>query len=221
MPIPAKIYFNINMDISSIRLNNLLTLKKRYRTQAELAEAVNTDPAYISQILGRKKRGTEGARNIGNDFARKIEDRLNLPYGWRDQTHDIDSKSQSASGKVPLVSWEIVGVLNPKLMQDENEWIKTSGAHGPHAFALQIEGDSNAPDFTPGTVIIVDPDLRAKPGNFVVAKLGKILTMRELVKDGTEYALKPVNPRYPVHALSDGEIIGIVCEAISIRRLVD
>ena len=91
------------MDISEIRRSNLHTLVLRYGGQAKLGELIDTDPAYISQILSPRTRA-----NMGNRFARKVEDMLNLERGWMDQPHETDAAINEPSatyrhgaGRVP------------------------------------------------------------------------------------------------------------------------
>lgn len=75
------------MDVSEIRLRNLQNLARQYGSQRKLADAVDTSPAYISQILN-KILANGRPRSIGNDFARKIEQKLALGHGWMDTPHD-------------------------------------------------------------------------------------------------------------------------------------
>lgn len=74
------------MDTKSIRLNNLQTLIARHSTQSKFAEAVDTAPAYISQILSN-----DHPANLGSALARKIEKNLNLEHGWMDREHNTIS----------------------------------------------------------------------------------------------------------------------------------
>lgn len=74
------------MDVSEIRLQNLQSLARQYGSQRKLADAVDTSPAYISQILN-KILANGRPRSIGNDFARKIEQKLALSHGWMDTPH--------------------------------------------------------------------------------------------------------------------------------------
>ena len=84
-----------------------------------------------------------------------------------------------------------------------------------HTFALRVRGDSMTShsnnSFPDGSVVIVEPDLEAMHGDFVIAKneVGEI-TFKQLVKDSGAFYLKPLNPRYPIAALGSSEIIGVV-----------
>ncbi|WP_334190755.1 hypothetical protein [Noviherbaspirillum sp.] len=79
------------MSSSEIRLKNFLKLFNDFiaehpdlpqRGMLKLfAERLDLSDRYLSHIKCMRK-------NIGNNIARNIEERLNLPRGWMDQEHD-------------------------------------------------------------------------------------------------------------------------------------
>jgi SOS-response transcriptional repressor LexA len=89
-------------------------------------------------------------------------------------------------------------------------------------FALRIKGDSMEPRFSEGDVIIVDPDLRPHPGDYVVASTenGEEATFKKyrvvgMDRSGHEvFELVPLNSDYPV-LRSDAlglTVIGVMIE---------
>lgn len=76
------------IDSKSIRKRNLTALIELYGSQNALAEAVDTAPAYISQILSDKSKAS-----IGDALARKIEQKLGKPHGWMDVDHNAEAAS--------------------------------------------------------------------------------------------------------------------------------
>ena len=72
-----------------------------------------------------------------------------------------------------------------------------------HTYALRVHGDSMLGDggdsFPEGTILIVEPDLVAQPGDYVIVadKSGKT-TFKQFTSDGVELYLKPLNTRYPI-----------------------
>lgn len=77
---------------------------------------------------------------------------------------------------------------------------------GNYVFWLEIDGLSMMPDFNPGDLILVDPDIQLNPGNYVVAiKEGsKTVTFKKWRPRGfddnrSEYCeLVPSNPDFPL-----------------------
>jgi len=84
---------------------------------------------------------------------------------------------------------------------------------GAESFALLVLGDSMAPEFVEGEVIVVEPDGLARDGSFVVAQVGGEWTLRQLVADAGRWKLKALNAAYPESALDDlGAVRGVVIQ---------
>ncbi|HBH39603.1 MAG TPA: hypothetical protein DDX06_14600 [Curvibacter sp.] len=80
-----------------------------------------------------------------------------------------------------------------------------------YTFALRVQGDSMEPRFTEGMLLIVEPELDPQPGDYVIVKNGsEETTFKQLIKDGADWYLKPLNPRYPIRALGKDTIVGVV-----------
>ena len=60
----------------------------------------------------------------------------------------------------------------------------------------------------------MEPEMDFMPGDYVIAKNGGEATFKQLVKDGGDWYLKPLNPQYPTKLLGDSRIIGVVRESI-------
>lgn len=97
-----------------------------------------------------------------------------------------------------------------------------------NAFALEIKGDSMAPDFKQGDIVIIDPYVNPIPGDCVVAKLDidDTATFKKYrprgFKNGREcIELAPLNPDYPTLEINEenqGRIIGTMVEHRRYRR---
>jgi SOS-response transcriptional repressor LexA len=102
---------------------------------------------------------------------------------------------------------------------DKFEMVAITSPLGRRTFALRVSGDSmesgNNDSFHEGSIIVVDPELGAVPGDYVVVlQQPNEATFEQLVKDGEELLLKPLNRRYPIRLLGDDRIIGVVREVI-------
>ncbi|MBV8031127.1 MAG: LexA family transcriptional regulator [Betaproteobacteria bacterium] len=189
------------------------------------------DASQLSQIAGRHP-----TRNIGTAMARRIEKVFHKAEGWLDVSHSQLPLQQRAERnvhpardlqrEVPLISWVQAGawdnLVDTFQPGDAERWIATYASVSNHAFALRIIGDSmtnphGAPSFPEGTVIIVDPERAAQPGKFVVVRQNSDTecTFKQLVRDGGQHYLKPLNPRYPVfEMLPDAVVAGVVVQAV-------
>ena len=65
--------------IEEIRVGNLLDIEERIGGREKLCDALDKEPKYISQLIGKTKN-----RNIGSRVAREIEEKLDLERGYLD-----------------------------------------------------------------------------------------------------------------------------------------
>ena len=95
----------------------------------------------------------------------------------------------------------------------------SGGCSALEPYALQVTGDSMAPEFWDGCVIIVEPGGAAHHGSFVVVDCAGDILFRQLeIADGRRL-LKPLNSDYPVLELVDNYIIrGVVTQRAGRRR---
>lgn len=124
-------------------------------------------------------------------------------------------------GEVPLISWVQAGswaaVVDNFQPGDSEETIPTTVPIKRHTYALRVKGDSMTnpsgwPSFPEGMIIIVEPEFQHEPGDFVIVKNGNDeATFKQLIRDGSDWYLKPLNPRYPIKAMPvDAVICGVV-----------
>ena len=72
---------------------------------------------------------------------------------------------------------------------------------GAEPFALMVLGDSMAPEFHEGDVIVVEPEGLAADGAFVVAQVEGEWFFRQLVSVGAGWSLRALDPRYAAVAI--------------------
>jgi SOS-response transcriptional repressor LexA len=95
-----------------------------------------------------------------------------------------------------------------------------SGCAELEPFALRVVGDSMAPEFLDGHVIILDPGLPATHGAFVVAEVDGETIFRQFWMDEGRAVLRALDDRYPSIALTGGHrIVGVVTQRAGKRRV--
>jgi len=88
-----------------------------------------------------------------------------------------------------------------------------SDCSGAESFALMVLGDSMAPEFVEGEVIVVEPEGLARDGSFVIAQVNGEWTFRQLVTADGAWALRALNPAYPATPLPDlAAVRGVVIQ---------
>jgi len=60
-----------------------------------------------------------------------------------------------------------------------------------------VLGDSMAPEFMEGEIIVIEPEGLAKDGSYVIAWANEEYIFRQLVQHAEGWMLKPLNPIYP------------------------
>lgn len=160
---------------------------------------------------------------------RKSIDYLLTGRGRKDQPNI--EPGPEIRGRVPLISFvqagdftNAVDNFNPG---HADEWVETTVPIRQHTYALRVRGDSmtnpsgEEPTFPDGTKIVVEPDAIDAPdklvGSLVIVKRGvdDEATFKQLVKDAGKFFLKPLNPRYPMLELKEGDVFcGVVREKV-------
>jgi len=119
---------------------------------------------------------------------------------------------------VPVAGWTQAGAWTTAiedLQSDEAVW---SDSVPEGCFALVVEGDSMEPEFSPGDVVVVDPNAQPKSGDYVVARLEgeDQATFKQFLKKKGKVVLKALNSTYPNLLLKgpyDTVLVGVVVEA--------
>ncbi len=84
---------------------------------------------------------------------------------------------------------------------------------GAEPFALMVLGDSMAPEFSDGDVIVVEPEGLAGDGAYVVAEVHDGWTLRQLARAGNGWQLRALNAAYPATAIADlATVRGVVIQ---------
>lgn len=215
------------MDISEIRRKKLRSIRDELGGDTALSEVLGKSLSQIGQIIGENY-----TRNIGSRLARQIEPKIKKPAGWLDSLSPLlnqelaDYNVESAvsrTSQVPLISWVAAGgyLETQDLFNvgDSEELIDTGLKTSKNAFALRVRGDSmtstDGVSFPDGIIIVVEPTMQPEPGDYVIVNNGdNEATFKQLIKDGSDWYLKPLNTRYPMKPLGSSKVIGVVREAI-------
>jgi len=78
-----------------------------------------------------------------------------------------------------------------------------AGCGGGESFALRVLGQSMAPEFAEGEIIIIEPEGLARDGSYVLAWVDEEWIFRQLCRRGGTWALRALNPAFAEIALDD------------------
>ena len=86
-------------------------------------------------------------------------------------------------------------------------------------YALRVTGDSMAPEFWDGCIIIIEPRLYALHGQYAVVDYAGDTTFRQFVVEGERHFLKPLNESHETIELSGPYTVrGVVIQRAGTRR---
>ncbi|OKP05386.1 LexA family protein [Xenorhabdus eapokensis] len=219
----------------SVRLKELFESKKKQLgiSQETLAEEIGKTQSAISHYLnGINALNLE----IAVYFAQKLEVQI------ADFSPSLDKQARKLVSvlygddagfashmllhkQYPLLDWVNAGNWCEEPTQKyqtshTTKAYKTCIECSQRAFWLEVKGDSmvspNGLSIPQGMIILVDPEVKPTPSNLVVAKLNgeKELTFKQLITEGYDMFLKPLNPQYNMIPLNNHvHIVGVVVEA--------
>ncbi len=135
--------------------------------------------------------------------------------------------------RVPVIDRVQAGdwteVEDPFSLGSADEFLQTDLGVSSSTFALVIEGRSMEPEFQPGDKVIIDPMVRPRPGDFVIAKRDndqeatfKKYRLRSQDEHGRDMIeLTPLNSDWPTLMIdrdNPGHIVGTMVEHRRYRR---
>ncbi len=190
----------------------------------ELATRVDSDVGNISRL----ERGKQG---YSDEMLRKLASALGCTVAdFFSSGGDQSNVTAMPLGtrRIPLISYVQAGrmteAVDPYAIGDAAEWMLTDLDLSANAFALKIKGDSMLPEFREGDVVIIDPAVQPRPGDFVVAKNSeneatfKKYRPRGVNEHGQQvFELVPLNQDYET-LRSDYSPIAIIGTMIEHRR---
>jgi len=136
---------------------------------------------------------------------------------------DVEPAKIKKLRPVPVISWVTAGkwheVVDPYQPGVAEEWVE-SDVTGANVFALRVKGDSMEPEFVEGDIIIVNPHIAPKPGDFVIVKNEENgeATFKQLKKYGETLILHPLNPKYPDIEITPRHKIRIIGKVVEKKK---
>jgi DNA polymerase V len=90
-----------------------------------------------------------------------------------------------------------------------------SGCGGGEVFALRVMGQSMAPEFCDGEIIVIEPGGALREGSYVLAQVDGEWTFRQLARNDEAWLLRALNPAFPEQALPDlSAVHGVIIQKV-------
>lgn len=130
------------------------------------------------------------------------------------QESNVELVNTKQKGRIPIMTWQQAGAIDINApLPEATESAETIVDIFSHTFGLRVRDDSMFPIFPLGCIIIIEPSKEHTSGDYVVAcnGAGQEATFKQIISDGTDWYLKPLNDRYPIKILlPQARIIGVV-----------
>lgn len=206
---------------------------QRMKQRRKLAGMSQTD---LGKIVGVSKvavsQWENGDTQPNGENLLKMAQALDCPPEWilsgignPSEEVTIDG-AMRLKGMIPVISEVQAGAWSEIkeffLDSDALEWISSTRKFSKYAFGLQIVGDSmycpgNPKSLSEGEIAIVEPETQANHRDVIVARLDTTnkATVKQLVIDGDERILNPLNDRYkPIPIDGNVILVGVVMDVI-------
>lgn len=198
-------------------------LDQKQMSQAELARLVGVKQQTIHYLC--RSSGQTSRHSV------RIAEVLGVNPAWlqsgEGDLHDPLALTSNDLTKIPVIRSNIDLVkqfLLERLHQKEIiGTLITDKNVGNKVFALEVDGQSMSPLYQPGDTIVIDPEVKPEPGDFVIAEVNKALVFRkyrprQMGANGSEYfELAPLNDDFP-SVRSDASKIKILGTVVEHRR---
>jgi len=203
--------------INKMNIGEFIKKKRQEKNLSlrELAKKANMSHTYIARLEQNKLRPTfEKLQIILEALNVSIKEFLGI-----DRSMPLEKEERL----IPIISWVQAGswheVWDAFLPGQADEWISTDLV-GENMFALIVKGDSMEPEFREGDIIIVNPNIEPKPGDFVIVKDedNEEATFKQLKRFGDLIVLHPLNPKYPDIELTPRHKVRIIGKVVEKRK---
>lgn len=214
--------YSVEMSIHKLIRDGRARLRM---TEQEFANKVGVSRGAVQQW--EKEDGTAPTRKNQPAVAALLELSVAQLMGGGSSDANV-ATAQIGARRIPLIDYVQAGlwttVMDGFHPGDAEDYLLTDLDLSGRAFALQIKGDSMRPDFNPGDRVIIDPDVQAQAGDFVVAKNGhEEATFKKYRLRGTDamgnaiFELIPLNQDFET-IRSDEQHIHIVGVMVEHRK---
>jgi SOS-response transcriptional repressor LexA len=198
------------------------TLKDRFKDRRKALGYSQKEVARKTRISQNTISNIETGRNDGSKHIAILAHVLKCNAMWlltgkgEEPTDELHLKRATDVHQfIPILSWSELDDSLENIETNDTEYVTLDVDSDNRTFALKVTGNSMEPIFKDGSTIILEQDIEAKNGDFVITKgAGKPAAFNQLIQNNLDWHLNPLNSRYPVTPLADHKIIGVVVKAI-------
>lgn len=155
-------------------MDDMASRLKKFREERKISQRELSRLTGIEQgTLSRIERGEMG---LVSPHAKKISQVLGISEARLLGIVSNITPGQIGSRRIPIMDLTQLG-KPPASEHDAStdlmaSYVLSDFPRSVNTFAMYIRGDSMEPTFCEGDLVVVDPDVSIKPGDFVIARIG-------------------------------------------------
>lgn len=130
-------------------------------------------------------------------------------------------KKQRLGNLVPVPIYSLEDISNENSKPKVTQFIGAAGITSDKIFGICINSEALLPAFQSNSIVLIDPDLEPREGDYVLCCLGNenMPIFRQIFMDGKEIFFKPINPGFGgMKSYDEYKILGIVIKSIGSYR---
>lgn len=212
----------------------------------ELARRIGVSGVYVSKIMQGAVPSDEVilklSRALSLDLAdlimsahyekapdevKSIFASVSLPEGLPPDARpdNIESASLGSGKRIPVVGMVQAGEFTPAEDGEYPPGVADSYVYtdrkGKNLYGARITNDSMEPEFHEGDVLVINPNLDARSGDYVIAKLldDNEATFKKLIIHENLIILRPLNPRYQDMVITEPEKVSVMGKVVERKTL--
>ena len=205
-------------------MNNLAHILRQLMIEQDLSVSELARRTGIGQpVIHRVASGeTEDPKAstlsaIANYFAVSISQLIGDEPLPKNRHKGIHNKAVFGWSRAPLLTWEqVLNWPSNKQKFSELEYLLTDADVGSNVYALRVKDTAMRPLFPEETALIIDPDIQPEDRDYIIIhfKLQKQAIFRQILFDGDDRYLKPLNPDFKLMPLEKNyKFLGVVLQS--------
>ena len=208
----------MNVSASGIKQNLQILLELHHISKTELCKHINISQPTLSRILSGSI--ADPRASTLSTIAKYFDVSVDQLLGLQPIPKSIDKETTTSTTTfIPLFSWKDAATRSSstdiKQYNKHRQWIETE-SFNKNCFSMKVLDDSMWPQFTEGTMLIINPALQPKNRDFIICRLAKErkVIFRQYLNEDNNKILRPINQALPSIKISKNDkIIGVVTQA--------
>lgn len=191
-------------------------------TEASLARKANIPQPTLHRILSGSTRAprADSLSRLANFFSISISQLVGDAALPKDRIPGTHNSAVHTWITLPIIDWDQAcqwpSFKNTLLADKWENWVTSDANVSENSFALRVKGEAMAPRFPDGTLLIIDPELKPDDQDYVIIRTGnqKTASFKQLLLDGGDQYLKPLNPEFNTTILKGPcDFLGVMVQA--------